>query len=37
MHFKNLHEKENPILICNVWDVQSAKIAQQLNFKAIET
>lgn len=37
MNFKNLHEKETPILICNVWDVQSAKIAQQLNFKAIGT
>ena len=37
MEFKNLHEKETPVLICNVWDVQSAKIAQQLNFEAIGT
>lgn len=37
MNFKNLHEKETPLLICNVWDVESAKIAQQLNFKAIGT
>ena len=37
MNFKNLHEKENPVLICNVWDVQSAKIAKQLGFKAIGT
>jgi 2-methylisocitrate lyase-like PEP mutase family enzyme len=37
MNFKNLHVGETPILICNVWDVQSAMIAQQLNFKAIGT
>lgn len=37
MNFKELHEKESPILICNVWDVESAKAAQQLNYKAIGT
>jgi len=37
MNFKNLHHEETPLLICNVWDAQSSKIAQQLNFKAIGT
>lgn len=37
MNFKDLHEKENPVLICNVWDVESAKVAQRLNFEAIGT
>lgn len=37
MNFKELHEKESPILICNVWDVESARIAQHLNFSAIGT
>lgn len=37
MNFKDLHEREDPILICNVWDVQSAITAQQLNFKAMGT
>lgn len=37
MNFKNLHQQVSPLLICNVWDVTSAKIAEQLNFKAIGT
>ena len=37
MNFKELHDQKTPILICNVWDVQSAKTAQKLNFKAIGT
>lgn len=37
MNFRELHEKETPILVCNVWDVESAKIAQNLGFKAIGT
>jgi len=37
MNFKELHNQESPILICNVWDVVSAKAAQKLNFKAIGT
>lgn len=37
MNFRNLHVEEAPLLICNVWDVESAKIAKQLNFKAIGT
>lgn len=37
MNFKKLHQQEDPILICNVWDVASAQAAQQLGFKAIGT
>jgi len=37
MDFKNLHKNENPVLICNVWDVESARLAQKLNFKAMGT
>lgn len=37
MDFKDLHHQKTPLLICNVWDVSSAKTAQQLNFKAIGT
>jgi len=37
MNFRDLHGKENPVLICNVWDVESARIAQELNFEAIGT
>ena len=37
MNFRELHEKETPILVCNVWDVESARVAQNLGFKAIGT
>ncbi|WP_298422310.1 isocitrate lyase/phosphoenolpyruvate mutase family protein [uncultured Kordia sp.] len=37
MEFKNLHNQENPLLIYNVWDVPSAKIAEKLKAKAIGT
>ncbi|SFD42188.1 isocitrate lyase/PEP mutase family protein [Pseudoalteromonas denitrificans] len=37
MNFKNLHQQEAPLLICNVWDAASAKVAQKLNFKVIGT
>ncbi len=37
MEFKNLHYQDDPLLICNVWDVPSAKIAEKLNFQAIGT
>ncbi|MDE1244169.1 isocitrate lyase/PEP mutase family protein [Vibrio aestuarianus] len=37
MNFKNLHFQDSPLLICNVWDVASAKIAEKLDFKAIGT
>ena len=37
MNFKQLHQQSSPLLICNVWDVASAKSAEKLNFKAIGT
>ena len=37
MNFKKLHKQENPILICNIWDVPSAKAASDLNYQAIGT
>lgn len=37
MEFKNLHNQEKPLLIGNVWDVPSTKIAEKLNFQAIGT
>ncbi|MEL7220609.1 MAG: isocitrate lyase/phosphoenolpyruvate mutase family protein [Bacteroidota bacterium] len=37
MNFNQLHAQGSPLLICNVWDVASAKTAQKLNFKAIGT
>lgn len=35
--FETLHQQDSPILICNVWDVPSAKLAEKLHFKAIGT
>ncbi len=35
MVFKKLHNQNYPLLICNVWDVASAKIAEKLSFQAI--
>ena len=35
--FKLLHQQAAPLMICNVWDVASAKAAEKLNFKAIGT
>lgn len=37
MNFKELHQQDKPLLIGNVWDVPSTKIAEQLNFQAIGT
>lgn len=37
MEFKNLHNQDNPLLICNVWDAKSAQIAERLGFQAIGT
>lgn len=36
-NFTNLHQQAEPLVICNVWDAASAKIAEKLNFKAIGT
>ena len=35
--FNALHHQKTPLIICNVWDVTSAKTAEKLNFKAIGT
>ncbi|MCG7530277.1 isocitrate lyase/phosphoenolpyruvate mutase family protein [Psychrobium sp. MM17-31] len=37
MNFKQLHQQDDALLLCNVWDVTSAKQAQALGFKAIGT
>jgi len=37
MSFKKLHKQNNPLVICNVWDVASVKSAEKLNFQAIGT
>jgi len=37
MDFKQIHQQNSPLLLCNVWDVKSAQIAKELNFKAIGT
>lgn len=37
MDFRALHEQPEPLLLANVWDVSSAKMAKELNFKAIGT
>ncbi|MBE8168876.1 MAG: isocitrate lyase/phosphoenolpyruvate mutase family protein [Shewanella sp.] len=35
--FKDLHRKKQPLVICNVWDVSSALVAEQKGFEAIGT
>ncbi|AXN34613.1 isocitrate lyase/PEP mutase family protein [Vibrio coralliilyticus] len=35
--FKSLHQAENPLVICNVWDVPSAKLAEKSGFLALGT
>ena len=37
MNFTDLHKKETPLIICNVWDVCSAKAAEHAGYKAIGT
>ena len=37
MNFTDLHKNETPLIICNVWDVSSAKAAKAAGFKAIGT
>ncbi len=36
-NFKALHYQKTPLLIGNVWDVASTRIATKANFKAIGT
>jgi 2-methylisocitrate lyase-like PEP mutase family enzyme len=35
--FKELHNQIKPLIIGNVWNVQSAKVCEKLNFQAIGT
>jgi 2-methylisocitrate lyase-like PEP mutase family enzyme len=35
--FTSLHQQTTPLLLCNVWDVASAKTAETLGFSAIGT
>nr|QXL80293.1 isocitrate lyase/phosphoenolpyruvate mutase family protein [Vibrio sp.] len=35
--FKSLHQANNPLVICNVWDVPSAKLAEKSGFLALGT
>jgi 2-methylisocitrate lyase-like PEP mutase family enzyme len=35
--FRELHEQNEPLLIGNVWNVQSAKVYEKLGYKAIAT
>ncbi|NEZ59266.1 isocitrate lyase/PEP mutase family protein [Adonisia turfae] len=37
MSFKALHNQEHPLLLCNVWDASSAKLAEKLGFQAMGT
>lgn len=37
MDFKDLHYQSAPVLICNVWDVPSAVIAQEAGYQCIGT
>ena len=37
LQFKELHYQINPLIIGNVWNVQSAKVYEKLNFKALGT
>jgi 2-methylisocitrate lyase-like PEP mutase family enzyme len=37
MTFNRLHKNSYPLILCNVWDVNSAKIAEKLGFQAIGT
>lgn len=37
MNFTELHQQNNPLLIANVWDIPSTKIAEELGFQVIGT
>lgn len=37
LKFKELHYQNTPLLVGNVWNVQSAKVFEKLNFQAIGT
>lgn len=37
MNFKDLHQQDKPLLLCNVWDVASVRVAERLGFTALGT
>lgn len=37
MNFNDLHKTEKPLVIANVWDAMSAKLAEKTGFKAVGT
>lgn len=37
LKFKELHNQAKPLIIGNVWNLQSAKVCEKLNFQAIGT
>ncbi|MDX1738565.1 MAG: isocitrate lyase/phosphoenolpyruvate mutase family protein [Alphaproteobacteria bacterium] len=37
MTFRELHNQDSPLLICNVWDVASARMAEKCGYSAIGT
>ena len=37
MTFKELHYQESPLILFNVWDIPSVKLAEKLNFDAVGT
>ncbi len=37
LKFKELHNQTQPLILGNVWNVQSAKVCEKLNFQAIGT
>lgn len=37
MQFHQLHQQNTPLLLANVWDAASARLAEKLDFKAIGT
>lgn len=37
MTFKELHQQDGPLILCNVWDAKSAQTAEKLNFQAVGT
>ena len=36
-YFKSLHESQEPLLIANVWNAQSTRVFEKLQFKALAT
>lgn len=35
--FKELHQKGNPLILCNIWNVETAKSVESLGGNAIAT